>query len=134
MFWRARFKAFASRAMVTAIKGLASQTAERMMVMGGELLRRCRQSFSELSKVKLNHSCILAVTVERLFFLSLPLPFVFLYFIAFLLSLVDQSCDLIPNSSAVREHEDLHSVARHLYNIGLLCIRVDSYAHTLWLH
>lgn len=96
------------------------------MFVIGELLWWCRQSFVFflLSKVKLNHSCRLPVTVERLFFLSLPLPFVFLYFIAFLLSLIDQSCDFIRNSSALGEHEDLHSVARHLYNIGLLCISV----------
>lgn len=47
------------------------------MIVVGELLWWCRQSFFELAKVKLNHSCILAVTVERLFFLSLPLPFCF---------------------------------------------------------
>lgn len=83
-----------------------------------------------LPKVKLNHSCILSVTVERLFvfFLFLSLfPFVFLYFIAFLLSLIDHSCDCIRNSSAVGEHEDPHSLARHLHNIGLVCISV-------WLH
>lgn len=114
-------------------KRLASETADWMVVMG-ELPWWCRESFSDLSKVKLNHSCILPVTVERLFFLSLPRPFVFLYFIAFLLSLIDQSCDFIRNSSAVGEHEDPHSVARHLYNIGLVCISMDSYAHTVWLH
>lgn len=41
--------------------------------------------FFELSKVKLSHSCILPVTVERMYFFFIP--FVFLYFIAFLLSL-----------------------------------------------
>lgn len=34
----ARFKAIASRAMVTAIKGLASKTVEWMMVIGGTAL------------------------------------------------------------------------------------------------
>ena len=105
------------------------------MIVVGELLWWCRQSFFELAKVKLNHSCILTVTVERLFFFSLSLfPFVFLYFIAFLLSLIDQSCDFTRNSSAAGEHEDPRSVARRLYNIGLVCISMDSYTHTVWLH
>lgn len=85
-------------------------------------------SFEGQTQSQLHTPCHMGVLV---FF---SLPFVFLYFIAFLLSLIDQSCDFVRNSSSVGEHEDPHSVARHLYNIGLVCISADSYAHTVWLH
>lgn len=50
------------------------------------------KSFCELLEVGLNHSCVLYVAVERLFILA-PSPFVFLYFITFLPSLVDRRSD-----------------------------------------
>ncbi len=104
-------------------KRLASQTVDWIVM--GERRWWCRQSFSELSKVKLNHSCVLSVTADCCFF---SLPFFLLFFFTSLHS------SRVCNSSAAGEDEDPHSVARHLYNFGLVCISWDSYAHTVWLH